>query len=456
MIRFLLALLAAAPSVLAGGQPNIVLIITDDAGYADFGFTGCADWETPAIDRLAREGVTFSQGYVTAAVCSPSRAGLLTGRYQQRFGHEFNLVAYTATGANGLSLDERTIADYLKHAGYETGAIGKWHLGEADEYHPTRRGFDEFHGLLKGSRSYWALDEDAPRARRLLDGDKTIAEPDDLYVTDWITAKTVAAIRRDRSAPFFLFVSYTAVHTPMHAKEEDLAGVAGVEPQRRRKLAAMTEALDRGISEILHAIDDAGIDDQTLVIFLNDNGGATNNGSSNGPYRGMKGSKWEGGIRVPMVIRYPGVLPAGAVYDEPVMSFDLTATALAIADALPGDRRLDGVDLRPFVRGQTNKPPHEALFWRRGVAAAVRAGDMKLIRVETNPVMLFDLASDPGETTNLAPERPEIVAELTRRLEQWEEGLAEPTWVTADPWRRNQILKHRMEVVGREAERELP
>lgn len=432
----------------AAADTNVVLVVVDDAGYVDFGFTGCEDWRTPHIDRLASEGVVCTQGYVSASVCSPSRAGMLTGRYQQRFGHEFNLAQ-----GMGLPLSERTIADRLGAHGYVCGVVGKWHLGSQAGYHPLDRGFDEFFGVLSGARSYWALDESAARTRRLMVGRTLIDEPDELYLTTRLGREAAAFIDRHADQPFFLYLPFTAVHTPMHAREVDLEAFDGID-ERRRTLAAMTVALDDAVGHVLDALDRHGLADDTLVIFINDNGGATNNASDNGAYRGMKGSKFEGGVRVPFVLRWPARLEPGQ-FDAPVISLDLAPTALAAVGAeMPAE--MDGVDLAPFITGEIEGAPHQRLYWRRGVAAAIRDGDWKLIRVETNPVMLFDLARDPGERTNVAADHPEVVADLLAALSAWEGDLAEPLWTEGERWRLNQIRKHRETIRTRDQERELP
>ncbi|MGE4631481.1 MAG: sulfatase-like hydrolase/transferase [Planctomycetota bacterium] len=439
--------------------PSMVILLADDAGYVDFGFTGLQDVSTPHIDRIAAEGVTCSQGYVCASVCSPSRAGLLTGRYPQRFGHEMNLPAGSKLG---LPVTERTVADRLQQRGYTTGAIGKWHLGEAPPFRPLRRGFDEFRGFLGGSRTY--LDRKNLSRRTLwLDGDKPAPLPA-AYVTDAIGLEAARFIRDHHSAPFFLYVSFSAVHTPMQALESDLASITPQDSGKRRKLLAMTLALDRAVGEILAAIDDSGIADNTLVMFLNDNGGATNNASDNGPLRGMKGSKFEGGIRVPWAIRWPGHIPAASRFDGPISTLDIAATLLSAAKT-PADSfqqlelqqlELDGVDLSDHLSGRRKDDPHEVLFWRRAVAAAVRLGPWKLIRVEGLSTQLFHLEQDPGERDDIASEHPEIAADLLARLERWEQGLIDPLWQTGEVWRRNQVEKHRIDFRGRDKERTRP
>jgi len=432
----------------------VVLVIADDAGWIDFGFNGGTDVATPALDRLAAEGLTFGACYVTASVCSPSRAGMLTGRQQQRFGHEYNLPGTAPRAEGGLPLEEITIANRARDAGLATGLVGKWHLGLADRFHPTRRGFDEFHGLRAGSRSYFGDDRLAEGDRRyehVTDGDSSVTPEADIeYLTDTMTDDAVDFIRRHADRPSFLVVAYTAPHGPMHARPEDLEAIDGRLQGKRRTYAAMMRALDRGVGRIADAVAATGRD--TLLIFVNDNGGATNNASDNGPWRGMKGSLFEGGIRVPAFMHRPSAISSGSI-DHPVTSLDLVATAIGATGA---DRTgLDGIDLAPWITA-TSPPPDRALCWRRGPVAAIRDGGMKLIRLDGGGAMLFDLDADPGETTDLADARPADVVRLLAGLAAWEHGVVEPRWTTGDYWRRNLLKKHRMDVRGREAERALP
>ena len=456
LILLLLLMTSGAVAEAPGEQPNVIVIITDDAGYADFGFTGCSEIPTPNIDRLAAEGVVCTNGYVSASVCSPSRAGLMTGRYQQRFGHEMNLLAGTTQYAtDGLPLDEQTIADRLRGLGYRTGALGKWHLGVAEPYQPLSRGFDEYVGCLSGSRSFWYYDEMPRHGKGVMRQSEPVHEIPGTYFTDLMADEASSFIMRNGADPFLLYLSFTAVHTPMHAKEQDLEKFADVTPLRRRKLAAMTASLDRAVGQVLDTLSLMGLSDETLIMFVNDNGGATNNASDNGVYRGMKGSKWEGGIRVPFIVTWPGHLPAGVDYDRPVSTLDILPTAVAAAGGTPG-ASLDGVNLLPYLSGDEAEPPHDRLFWRRSVAAAVREGDWKLIRVEGSEPLLFNLAEDPSETTDLAARHPQRVAAMSTSLTDWESGLVAPRWGHAVRYAENQKLKHGMEVQGRDQERKYP
>ena len=420
-----LSLALAAQDGAGPRPPHIVVIVSDDAGYQDFSVQGATDIATPRIDSIASGGVRFANGYVSGAVCSPSRAGLMTGRYQQRFGHENNIPPRFSE-QNGLPLAERTIADELAAAGYRTIALGKWHLGYADRFHPLSRGFDHYWGFLQGARSYFPL-ERPTRLNRLLRDREVQAEKFD-YMTDELGRQAANYIAQRGDEPLFVYLAYNAVHTPMHALERDLEGLDG--KQRRRKLVAMTHALDRSVGYVLDALDAAGIADDTMVVFVNDNGGATNNASSNGALRGRKGSVWEGGIRVPFLVRWPNGLPRGVVYQHPVIALDILPTCLAAAGAKrTGELPLDGVDLLPHLRGERDAAPHDVLFWRHGGDRwAVRRGDWKLIKQDGDVPMLFDLAADVGEQRDLAAAQPERVAALKSRFETWNAQLATPRW----------------------------
>ena len=455
IVPFLALMLGTSPTAPAQDPPSIVVLLADDAGWADFGFQGGNDFNTPALDRLADRGLVLEACYTTASVCSPSRAGLLTGRHQQRFGHEYNLPGTASRADGGLPLTERTIADRFRAAGYHTGLVGKWHLGLDDRFLPTARGFDEFRGLRAGSRSYFgnpAL-EDGDRAWERIGptGRRITPEAEIEYLTDLIATEAIDQIDRHADHPSFLLVSFTAPHTPMHALDSDLSQIdPRLEPKRRRICAAMTLALDRACGAIVDAVDSTGRD--TIILFLGDNGGATSNGSDNGPFRGMKGSHFEGGVRVPGIWFRTG--DRQDRFRSPVSVLDLDATLLAIAGAdVDG---LDGIDLRPWFRAERADRPRRLFHWRRGPVATIRDRDLKAIRVEGRGVLLFDLATDPGETRNLAPDRTPDVIRMLASLSAWEESMVDPRWRTADVWRRNLLQKHSMSVIGREAERALP
>jgi len=411
----------------SGRRPNIVVIISDDHGYADVGCYGCKDIPTPHLDSLARDGVRFSDGYVSCPVCSPTRAGVMTGRYQQRFGHETNPGA---SPEHGLPLSEITIANLLKAAGYATGAVGKWHLGMTPELHPQKRGFDEFFGFLGGAHSY--LDARADARNPIYRAGVGVDEKE--YLTDAFTREAVSFIERHKKHPFFLYLTYNAVHTPMHATEKYLARFKNIADERRRTYAAMLSAMDDGVGAVLGKLKDAGLEQDTLIFFFSDNGGPPVNASSNHPLKGHKGSMWEGGIRVPFMVKWPGSIPAGKVYRHAVICLDVLPTAAAAAAAkLPKDRPIDGVNLLPYLTGENKQPRlrRGILFWRMRNNRAVRKGNWKLVCSGPAAPQLFDLSKDIGETTDLALKQPEVVKELSRDLAAWEAKMVPPLWVPA-------------------------
>lgn len=417
-------------------RPHLVVILADDMGYADIGVHGCRDIPTPHIDRIAARGVRCTDAYANGAFCTPTRAALMSGRYQHRHGNE-DLDDVTGPLPRGVP----TLAERLRAAGYATCLVGKWHLGLEDGYTPLDRGFDEFFGMLGGMHHYLPRSA-APRPDRRSSHEAPLLrnrEPIDerRYLTTAFAEEAAAFIeRRQRNPePFFLYLAFNAVHAPLEATEEHLGRCGGIADPRRRTYAAMQAALDDAVGIVMQALEKTGAIDRTLVVFTNDNGGPTTrgsvNGSSNAPLRGSKCETFEGGIRVPLLVQWPGVLAAGRTYGEPVMSFDVTATALAVAGAAAPDG--DGVNLIPFFTGAESGPPHEALFWRcrtRSNNFAARLGRWKFVHStegdgEPGPGqvpgrdMLFDLAEDVGETTDLAVAHPERLAELKARYEAW-------------------------------------
>jgi len=430
----------------ASGQarpPNIVVIVGDDMGYADIGIHGSKDIPTPNIDALAAGGIRFTDAYVSGPYCSPTRAGLLTGRYPQRFGHEFNLDGGAANSEAGLPLSETTLADRLKAAGYRTAVFGKWHLGSADRFHPLARGFDEFFGFLGGQHSY--LDPQAAGPNPLLDGRTPVHET--TYLTDTLSGRAVDFIRRNQSRPFFLYLAFNAVHVPMQATEKYLARFTGIADEQRRTYAAMLSAMDDGIGRTMAALRAAGLEENTLVVFFNDNGGPTMegttiNGSSNAPLRGSKRQTWEGGIRVAFIIRWKGHLAEGKTDARPIIQLDVLPTVLAAAGVSPQPQwKLDGVNLLPFLTGSASGTPHDALYWRLGDNMAIRNGVWKLVKTHDGPLgsdpsvlndlsgaELYDLSQDIGETKNLAAAHPDKVKALADAWQRWNKELAKPLW----------------------------
>ncbi|MEW6303003.1 MAG: sulfatase-like hydrolase/transferase [Verrucomicrobiota bacterium] len=426
----LAASLALETSPAAERRPNIVVIISDDMGFADVGFNGCKDTPTPHIDSLAREGVRCRNGYVSHPFCSPTRAGVLTGRYQQRFGHENNPRYEPTNPKAGLPLDQITLAQVLKDAGYVTIAVGKWHLGAAPESHPNRRGFTDFFGFLGGGHVYLPGEKGgAEYTIPILRNSQPVDEKE--YLTDAFSREAAAYIQQHKARPFFLYLAYNAVHTPMHTTDKYLSRFPGIANELRRKYAAMQSALDDGIGRVLQALKAEELERDTLVFFFSDNGGPVGiNGSSNDPLRGAKGQMYEGGIHIPFVVRWPGKLPAGKVYDEPVISLDVFQTAVELAGAkAPSDRKLDSVNLVPYLTGQKKGAPHERLFWRAGGGEryAVREGQYKLVK-QGDAEELFDLKADPSETTNLAVQKPDVLARLHGAFEKWNAELVPPVF----------------------------
>ncbi|MEY4033982.1 MAG: hypothetical protein RL492_1176 [Verrucomicrobiota bacterium] len=428
-MRFLALFFALAVS--AAERPNILLIVGDDMGYADVGFHGCKDIPTPNLDALAAAGVRCTNGYVTGPYCSPTRAGLLTGRQQNRFGHEYN-----PGGGNGLPLTETLLPERLAKAGYATGMVGKWHLGAKPEQTPPSRGFAEFFGFLGGAHSYF-------NTGGILRGAEPVKEMD--YTTDAFGREAAAFVRGHKDKPWFLYLAFNAVHTPMDATDARLAKFAAIADKKRRTYAAMMSALDDNIGRVRQALQESGQAERTLIFFISDNGGptmngTTTNGSSNAPLRGSKRTTLEGGIRVPFLVAWPGQLKP-AVYDSPVVQLDLHATALAAAGVTVGpEAKLEGVDLLPYFSGAKKEAPHDALYWRFGAQMAIRQGDWKLVRYDGNAdtntgkaqpvstVKLYDLSKDIHEDKDLAAEQPEKVKQLQARWDEWNHGNVKPLW----------------------------
>src|SRR5262245_41314749 len=365
----ILLLLGFASTASAARKPNILIIVSDDQGYADIGVQGCKDIPTPNLDALANSGVRCTNGYVSGPYCSPTRAGLMTGRYQTRFGHEFNPGAKNANA--GLPLTETTLADRLKSAGYKTGLVGKWQLGDEPKFHPQKRGFDEFFGFLGGPHSYFPA-----KGPDVLRGTEPAHEKE--YLTDALAREAVAFIDRHKAEPFFLYLAFNAVHTPMHATDSRLAKFKNISEPARRTYAAMMSAMDENIGKVLDALRAKKLDENTLVFFISDNGGPTMQGTSfnaslNDPVRGSKRTTLEGGIRVPYFVRWTGHVPAGKTYDQPVIQLDILPTVLAATGVKAGeDAKLEGVDLLPYLSGKNSAPPHETLYWRFGPQMAIR------------------------------------------------------------------------------------
>ena len=456
-------------AVAGEGQPNLVVLFADDLGYGELSCQGNPEIPTPHIDSIARNGVRFTSGYVAGRNCSPSRAGILTGRTPTRFGYEFNPTgALNEEPGFGLPSKEITIAEALHDAGYTTGLIGKWHQGGTARYHPFRHGFDEFFGftheghyfvpppyrgvttLLRrktlpgGVKGLWSgkgglhyhdiLGGDEPdydANNPIVRGGQPVVETE--YLTDAFTREAVDFIDRHDDKPFFLYLAYNAVHSPLQGADAYMKKFAHIKNMHRRIFAAMLANMDDSVGAVLQQLRKSGQEENTIVFFLSDNGGPTRElTSSNLPLRGFKGQMYEGAIRVPFMVQWKGRIPAGQIYDRPVSSFDIFGTAAAQCDGVSKPEQVEGVDLVPYLTGQRNGAPHESLFWRQGGKTALRHGDWKLVRMGRRLTSgqakweLYDLSEDISETKNLAGTHPDRLAELVRIWSQLNGDMSDP------------------------------
>jgi len=438
----LFATQAVTDSFAADRKPNVLVILADDLGYGELSCQGYTkEIPTPNIDSIAKNGVRFTSGYVTGPYCSPTRAGFMTGRYQQRFGHEFNpSAAQNTPDTLGLSLKEKTIGDRFKEIGYATGWIGKSHLGYAPHFHPLKRGFDEYFGFLGGMHSY--LDAEADQKNLIYRDTNPIKEID--YTTDAFGREAVKFIEKQKGKPWLCYLAFNAVHMPLESPEKYLARFPNIADKKRRTYAAMQSAMDDAIGSVLGKIRELGQEENTLIFFFTDNGGPTpGNTSGNGPLRGFKSQTWEGGIRVPFMMQWKGKIPAGKVDDRPVVQLDILPTALAAAGvAAKPEWKLDGVNLLPYLTGEKTSAPHETLYWRFGQQIALRMGDWKIVKAPMNEeeakvrggkgttdgAHLYNLKQDIGEQNNLAAKNPKKLKELSAMWNKINSEMAEPAW----------------------------
>jgi arylsulfatase A-like enzyme len=469
----------------ASRRPNVIVIYADDLGWTELSSYGNTQVQTPHLDALAATGVRFTQAYSTAPICSPSRAGLITGRYQQRFGFEFLVplesvppvydealkekirqasierkeVAETGIVDSvynrihkGIPLSEITIGQVFKDAGYTTGAVGKWHVGEHEEFQPQNRGFDYYYGVLTwGSiyasvknpdiltRSYhFHLPQSEATKREgsisIVRNGEVVEETE--YITDRFADEAVDFIGKNKEKPFFLYVPFTTPHDPFQAKKSDFDLITTETDTVKRIYLAMIKSLDDAVGRITAKLKAEGLDKNTIILFGSDNGGASyTHQMTNHPLKGGKLSHFEGGIRVPFIANYPGVIPEGVVYNHPVSNLDFFATATAAAGIpLPPDRTYDGVNLIPYVKGENTQRPHEVLYWRNAYSKAIRKSDWKLyINERAGKTLLYDLSKDLSEKNDLAAANPDKVAELKADLQKWEDQLPAPLW----PYKRS-------------------
>jgi arylsulfatase A-like enzyme len=443
------------------GGPNIILIVADDLGIADVTLYGTRT-PTPNIDRIGNGGVVFRQGYVTAPLCSPSRAGLITGRYQQRFGFEYN-ARDAPDGGTGLPESETTIAEYLGAAGYRTGIVGKWHLGARDSDYPTNRGFDEFFGIVAGATDY--IDPTLPHVRsltrehfaayldipepelpalflsyprvkgsRIVRGDdREVVDNYDRYLTDELGCEAVDFVTRHRARPFFLYLAFNAPHSPFQVTEKYYNRFLDKPSEIDRVYSGMVSAMDDAVGNLLDVLEELDLAENTIVVFLGDNGCAAYfpGVCPCEPVSGGKGTYYEGGVRVPFLLRWPARIEAGMSVSTPVSSLDVLPTVLgAVGIESASDRAFDGRDLLPFLEGRKSGVAHGMLAWRNAPAAAVRLGDFKLIKPDQDGALghLYDLTTDPKEKRDLASERRDVVRLLEAAFSEWRGNTVPPSW----------------------------
>ncbi len=417
------------------GKPNVIVILADDLGYHDLGFQGAQNIKTPNLDQLAAGGTIFTDAHTTASVCSPSRAGFMTGRYQQRFGHEANVPP----PEHGMDTSEYTMGQAFQSLGYSTFLVGKWHLGDPDRCYPTRRGFDEFWGLREGSRRYWYDESKSDKQ-----GDPHAIEHNgkqvkfEGFLTDRFTDE---AIRMAKSAknPFFLFLSYTAPHAPLEAEQADL------DRANQDAYVALVQNMDDNIGRLIASLEEQEIRDNTLIWFFSDNGGVCAS-ASNVPLNGKKGIKFEGGQRVPFIMNWPGHVPAGKTYNGLTSTMDIFPTSFKLGGGIKTPRPLDGVDLMPFLTGTAAAIPHQNLFWKKLEGSAVRSGNWKMIQTQGLPTMLYNLQTDLSEYKNIAEQHPEKVKELQTLYRVWDKQTVPAQWGEAARYvevRRNDYIRFR-------------
>lgn len=403
-------------------KPNVIVIMADDLGYRDLGFQGSEVVKTPHLDKLAKNGVIFTDAHAAASVCSPSRAGFITGRYQQRFGHEANCPR----GTQGMVSTEFTIGQAFQSMGYKTYMIGKWHLGNLDEMYPTKRGFDEFWGLREGSRNFFYKEKEKLGNYHSIEHNGKHVKFEG-FLTDRMTDAAIDMIQSDKKDPFFMFLSYTAPHSPLQATPVDLAKANG------NAYHALIQNMDDNIGRLITYLEENKLRDNTVIWFFSDNGG-TCGAASNYPLNGKKGVEFEGGHRVPFIVNWPEKIKGGQSFDGLTSSMDIFPTSFKLAGGTTTPNPLDGVDIMPYMTGAKSGSPHEVLYWRKLEQAAVRKGKWKLIRAEGLDPMLYKIADDRSELNDMAETNPEKVQELSKLITTWETDMVEPLWQEGKGW----------------------
>ncbi len=432
-----------------GEKPNVILILLDDLGSTDVGFGGSLDIKTPNIDRIAEEGVNCTEAYISAPYSGPSRCGLMTGRYQQRFGAEGNANAQTVEEKQGVLESEVLLSNVMKEQGYATCAIGKWHLGDHPDLWPQSRGFDHFYGFPGGGYSFWGTANKNDHEYKLLqENGVPVKSTKQTYITDDFSREAVEFIDKTSKTddPFFIYLAYNAPHAPLQAPQKYLDRTKHISQAQRSVYAAMVLAVDDGVGQIWEALERNDIEDNTMIIFLSDNGGTGDAGRAmNYPRRSFKGNMFDGGIRTPFAIYWKGQLQAGSTYDKTISSLDIFPTVATAAGFNPADNKnpLDGVDLLPYLTNEKSSNPHKSLFWRvcGGMEYAVRSGDYKLVKTYyQDEYMLFNLKNDPIEMTDIASCNKELVEKMAAEYKAWDAELMEPRWV--DEHAPHQVTDH--------------
>lgn len=425
-----------------GEKPNVIVVLVDDLGSGDVGFNGCVDIPTPNIDRIAAEGANCTNAYISAPYSGPSRAGLLTGRYQQRCGVDGNTEDFVKSveERRGVLPEEVLMSETLKEQGYATCAIGKWHLGDNEELWPQNQGFDYFYGFSGGGHDYWGRNS-ANGINFIQENGRKIEPTDQTYITDDFSDKAVDFINDNSDNPFFIYLAYNAPHAGLSAPKRYLDRTTHIHNAERSVYGAMIVAVDDGVGRVWEALEKNGIEDNTIVIFLSDNGGAQYEYAINYPRRARKGTMYDGGTKTPFAIYWKDHIEAGMKYDKTVSSLDIFATAVTAAgyDVTKAKNKLDGVDLIPYLNGSNSETPNPLLFWRvvGGEEWAVRKDDYKLVKRYNDEPELYNLANDPYEVYNIAAENPTIVADLNKEYAGWSAELPEPRW--ADKHMPNQV-----------------
>ena len=409
--------------------PNIIIILADDAGYSDFGFMGSDEIKTPNLDQLALDGVTFNNAYVSASVCSPSRAGLLTGMYQQRFGHECNLDSDVN---NSFDPNQITIAEALKTEGYNTGLIGKWHLGDKAQNHPLKNGFDYFWGFISGARNYFydPNEEFRNSIRNVVENYSQTKF--DGYLTDVLGDKAIGFINKNHESnnPFFLFLSFNAPHTPMHAKDDVLEKF---KDNPRQVYASMMWSMDEAIGNVVEALKENNQYDNTIIYFLSDNGAAMSNDASPFPFKGWKGNQYEGGIKTPMIMTWKNKIKSKTEFDGFISALDIYKTSLE-ASKVNNEYMInaDGKNIMNYLNDNNIK--NENLFWRKDKMATVRSGNYKLIRLNDTSTVLYNIEKNYFEDFDLKLKEPKVHDSLFSLLSKWENRLINPNWIENKNW----------------------